>query len=136
MARPTTRSDAERTTRPGPNRTTHEVGKGERGQVAPLLGVALLLVVGAAILLGRLALASNDAARARTAADAAALAGAAGGRGAAEHVATRNGGALIGWGSRGDGAVVVTVTVGDATATAAAERTVACIDAHGATVLC
>lgn len=109
--------------------------------MVPLLALALAVLAGGALVLGRLAVVANDAARARTAADAAALAGAAGGRDAAARTAAENAGTLVAWssgapGSVPGGVVVVTVVVGGARATAAAERTVACIDARGATVLC
>ena len=89
------------------------------GQAVPLS--AALVAVGAVLVLSMGSLAGDvvDAGRARSAADAAALAGVAGGRAAAAGLAARNGATLVSWSQ--DGAdVVVTVRVGDASATARA----------------
>ncbi len=94
---------------------------GERGQAAPLVAVALLVavvVVLAVVTAGSIVV---DGARARTAADAAALAGAAEGEAAAAVQARANGGRVTGYRSEGL-EVVVTVTVGRATASARARR--------------
>lgn len=91
----------------------------DRGQAVPL--TAALVAIAAVLVLGLGALAGDvvDAGRARSAADAAALAGALGGRPAAHAMAGRNGATLTAWHDSGDD-VVVTVRVGDATATARA----------------
>lgn len=89
------------------------------GQAVPLIA-ALVGIAGAlALALGALGGDVVDAGRARSAADAAALAGVHGGRRAANALADRNGAVLTTWRRVGDD-VVVTVRVGDATATARA----------------
>lgn len=92
---------------------------GDRGQVAPLLVVLVLLVGVVALLLGRLGGQAVARAQARTAADAAALAGAADGRAAAEAVAAANGGQLESFKTEGTD-TEVTIVVGTARATATA----------------
>ena len=82
---------------------------------AALVAIAGVLVLG----IGVLARDVVDAGRARSAADAAALAGVAGGRAASIALATGNGATIVSWQRLGDD-VVVTVRVGDATATARA----------------
>ncbi len=93
----------------------------DRGQVAPFAALLLVLAGVVALLLGDLGEAAVLRTRARTAADAAALAGAADGRAAAEAVADANGAALSSFTT--DGAyTTVEVRVGEARATARAER--------------
>jgi hypothetical protein len=95
--------------------------RGDRGQVAPLLVVLVLLVGVVALLLGRLGGQAVARAQARTAADAAALAGAAEGRAAAEAVASANGGRLESFKTEGtDTEVIIVVGTARATATARA----------------
>lgn len=81
----------------------------------------LLLAASALMLLGTLGRATFDRAAARTAADAAALAGAATGPAAARDLAATNGGELVDLVEDAAG-LTVTVRVGDAVATARAER--------------
>ena len=81
----------------------------------------VVLTASLVIVLGRLGTAAVSRAQARTAADAAALAGAAEGREAAEEVAAANGGHLESFDQSGAD-TEVTVTVGDAHATARARR--------------
>lgn len=85
--------------------------------------VVLILLAGAGvvILVGTLGRATFERAEARTAADAAALAGAAEGPAAARELAATNGGVVLHLVEDGSG-VTVTVQVGDAVATARAER--------------
>jgi hypothetical protein len=94
----------------------------DRGQSAVVLlaGVALVALLAAAV--AHMGGTVVDHARARTAADAAALAGLSGGEAAARQAALRNGGALVAYTRAGgpEGDVVVTVTVGRASATARA----------------
>jgi len=92
----------------------------ERGQVVPL--VAALLVIIALLVLGlaRLGRGAVSRAQARTAADAAALAGAVEGQQAAEDVAEANGARLESFSQVG-AVAQVTVSLGDARATARAE---------------
>jgi len=93
----------------------------QRGQVTPVLAVAVLVMALAAVGVARVGLAAADRARARTAADAAALAGAADGEDAARDVAERNGAGLVSY--REDGSdVVVVVRFDRAEATARARR--------------
>jgi hypothetical protein len=89
--------------------------------VAPLAALLLLLAGGVVMLLVPLGRATLDRAEARTAADAAALAGAADGPAAAEDMAEANGGHVLDLVEDGAG-LTVTVQVGDAVATARAER--------------
>jgi hypothetical protein len=93
----------------------------DAGQAAPL-AVLILLVTGVVVLgvsvLGR---ATLDRADARTAADAAALAGAVDGPAGARALAAANGGRVVDVVEDGAG-ITVTVRVGDAVATARAER--------------
>src|SRR5438552_16474787 len=93
----------------------------ERGQVTPLVALAVLAAAGACIGLGRLGGAAVAQARAETAADAAALAGAAGGRDPADWAARVNGGHLVGFEQAGRD-TRVKVAVGPASATARARR--------------
>ena len=65
--------------------------------------------------------AANDLARAQSAADAAALAGAAAGETSAQEAARRNGAVVVSIGVAGD-VTTVEVSVGGASATAAAQR--------------
>ena len=83
--------------------------------MAGLAGLAVVL----ALALGEFAGDVVDAGRARSAADAAALAGAADGRAAAARLAAGHDATLVTWRRVGD-AVLVTVRVGDALATAKA----------------
>jgi len=92
---------------------------GERGQAVPLIAGLMAVAVVLLVAVGHLGQTAADAARARTAADAAALAGAAEGREAALRLASANGGTLIAY-AAADGAVLVTVRVGRAAATARA----------------
>ena len=103
---------------------------GDRGQVAPLMVVMLLVLtvaVAATVEIGRFL---DESARARTAADAAALAGAAAGRTEAAALAAANGGLLLSYTEQeadGDSnalLVTVAVQVGRASQTARAERLV------------
>ena len=94
---------------------------GERGQITPLVALAVLAAAGACIGLGRLGGAVVAEARADTAADAAALAGATGGRGAAARAARANGGRLVGFEQAGRD-TRVKVVVGPAAVTARARR--------------
>ena len=96
-------------------------GRGEHGQVMPVvLGLVAVAVV-VLLALVPLAQATQQRAAARNAADAAALAGAAEGEDAAREVAAANGAELVGWRSRGLD-VWVAVTLGDARAEAKAHR--------------
>ena len=91
------------------------------GQVAPLVAVLVLLAALTVVVLGHVGGRAVEHAQARTAADAAALAGAAEGRDAAVALARRNRAELLTW--LDDGTFVeVVVTVGDARASARAER--------------
>jgi hypothetical protein len=91
--------------------------------IAGLMAVAVVLLVA----IGHLGQTAADAARARTAADAAALAGAAEGREAAARLASANGATLVAY-AADRGAVLVTVRVGRAAATA---RAALMADDHG-----
>jgi len=99
----------------------------ERGQIVPLLALAVVIAAGAALLLAHLGVQVVDRARARTAADAAALAGVqavetsgeAAGRSAAEREAVLDGARLEGYSRHGD-EVEVEVRVGDERASASA----------------
>jgi len=91
----------------------------ERGQVTPLLAVAVVLLAVLALGIGRLGVAVADRARAGTAADAAALAAVVDGRPGAEALARANGGRVVDF-DRVGADVVVTVRVGAAEATARA----------------
>jgi len=93
----------------------------QRGQVTPLLAVAVLLMALAAMGVARVGLAAAERARARTAADAAALAGAGGGEDDARDLAERNGARLVDYREEGSDVVVV-VRLGGAEATARARR--------------
>jgi hypothetical protein len=96
-------------------------GRGDRGQVMPvMLGLVAVAVV-VLLALVPLAQAVQQRAAARNAADAAALAGAAEGEAAAREVATRNGAELVGWRAQGLDVWVV-VILGDARADAKARR--------------
>jgi len=94
-------------------------GRGDAGQAVPLVGGIMAVAVVLLIAVGELGRTAADAARARTAADAAALAGAAEGRDAAALLAAENGGTLVSY-AADQGAVLVTVSVGGAAATARA----------------
>ncbi len=110
--------------------TRTRTGRGDRGQVLPLMALALIVALSLALLLARLAPLVDDAARAQTAADAAALAGAAEGRSAAARFANANGGELIDF--HQDGSIVeVTVRVGHASADASARFRVDWVAAPG-----
>jgi shikimate kinase len=93
--------------------------RSDRGQAVPL--VAALVAVAGVLALGTGELSRDvvDAGRARSAADAAALAGVDGGQPASVALAASNGATIVGW-ERVGGDVVVTVRVGEATATARA----------------
>jgi outer membrane lipoprotein SlyB len=93
----------------------------DEGQALPLLAGVLALV--GTLLIGLVALGNlvGERSRAQTAADAAALAGAAKGRDAAEVMARENEGELRSYASKGT-QVEVVVRVGEAEATARAER--------------
>ncbi|CAN5281793.1 hypothetical protein BH18ACT4_BH18ACT4_04630 [soil metagenome] len=95
---------------------------GERGQVAPLLAVLIVLAGVMAVILVELGGAAVARAQARTAADAAALAGAAEGVEAADAVARDNHGTLESFRTEGTDTVVV-VRVGPARAEARARLT-------------
>lgn len=95
--------------------------RGERGQVAPLVAVILVVAMLGVLVVVRVGRLTADRARARTAADAAALAGASGGRSAAERLAAANGGVLEGFVAVGDD-TEVTVRAGEARASARARR--------------
>lgn len=86
-----------------------------------VLAVVATLSISAVILTGlaRTATTATDAARARAAADAAALAGAAGTPDDARRVASANGATVVSYADSASG-VVITVTVGRATASARA----------------
>ena len=94
-------------------------GCGDAGQAVPLVGGIMAVAMVLLIAVGQLGRTAADGARARTAADAAALAGAAEGRDAAAHLAAENGGTLVSY-VADEGAVLVTVRVGRASATARA----------------
>jgi hypothetical protein len=94
-------------------------GAGARGQAVPLIAGLMAVAVVLIVAIGHLGRTAADASQARTAADAAALAGAAEGREAAVRLASANAGTLIAY-AAADGAVLVTVRVGRATATARA----------------
>jgi hypothetical protein len=93
--------------------------RGDAGQAVPLVGGMMAVAVALLIAVGQLGRTAADGARARTAADAAALAGAAEGRDAAALLAAENGGTLVSY-TADQGAVLVTVSVGRASATARA----------------
>ena len=93
------------------------MGARERGQVLPLVALAVVVAGGAVVLLGRLGAAAVDRARARTAADAAALAGAAAGPGEARQVAGMNRASVVRFAREGS-TTKVRVRVGQAEATA------------------
>jgi hypothetical protein len=106
-------------TRGGCSRGGADGGRGERGQVVPLVALVVLVAGLMLLWLGRLGGAAVARAQARTAADAAALAGAISGRAAAASVAADNGARLVRFEARGDEAFVA-VSVGPATASARA----------------
>jgi uncharacterized membrane protein len=99
--------------------------RSDRGQLAPLYAVIVLVAGGAMVLLAHLGVLAVHRAHARTAADAAALAGAADGRSAAEEVARSNGAVLDSFLVDGTD-VEVRVHVGSTHATARARREGAC----------
>lgn len=82
----------------------------DRGQVTPLMTVAVGLVTLMLLALGPMGRALSDRAQARTAADAAALAGAAEGEELASEVAASNGGELVSF-ELDDSEVTVEVTI-------------------------
>jgi hypothetical protein len=94
-------------------------GRGSAGQAVPLIAGIMAVAVVLLIAVGELGRTAADSARARTAADAAALAGAAEGRDAAVHLAAENGGTLVSY-AADHGVILVTVSVGGASATARA----------------
>ncbi|QXC59818.1 hypothetical protein KSP35_15720 [Aquihabitans sp. G128] len=81
-------------------------GRGQGGQVVPLVAVALLLAGVLGLGLVHLAAGASRRAAAQAAADAAALAGAAGGRAAATEVAAANQARLVRYREEGDDVVV------------------------------
>src|SRR5436190_5323134 len=97
----------------------------DRGQLAPVYAVVILVAAGAMLVLAHLGVLAVRRAQARTAADAAALAGAAEGRDAADDVARANGAVLESFITLGE-AVEVRVRVGSTHATARAERERGC----------
>ena len=97
--------------------------RGEQGQAVPLLIGVLAIGLVLLMALTQVAVAAVNAARARTAADAAALAGARWGEAAASASAADNGGRLVRFAQLGAD-VLVTVSVGGASATARATLTV------------
>jgi uncharacterized membrane protein len=99
--------------------------RSDRGQLAPLYAVIVLVAGGAMVLLAHLGVLAVHRAHARTAADAAALAGAADGRAAAEEVARSNDAVLDSFLVDGTD-VEVRVHVGSTHATARARREGAC----------
>ena len=96
-------------------------GRGEVGQVLPLVVFVVLFVVVAALVVVEVGAQVDDRARAQTAADAAALAGARAGEDAAGRMAEVDGGELTSYEARGD-EVEVVVRVGRSSATARARR--------------
>lgn len=109
---------------PGPRRSVATVaasrrGRGSRGQATPLLIGVVAIAAASLIPIARLGRAASDAARARAAADAAALAGVVDGPSGARQGAAANDGILMSFVRIGDD-VVVTVSVGEATAKARA----------------
>jgi len=97
----------------------------DRGQLAPLYALIILVAGGAMLLLVHLGVLAVHRAHARTAADAAALAGAAEGRSAADEVARGNGAVLESFVADGPD-VQVRVRVGSTHATARARREGGC----------
>lgn len=93
----------------------------DRGQVLPLVAIALVIAAAALVVLGHVGRTATVRARAQTAADAAALAGATDGRSGAEDLAEANGAELVSF--EADGAEVqVVVERDDVRATARARR--------------
>jgi len=93
----------------------------ERGSMAPLIALVVVLIGGVVMGLGRIGAAGAVRAAARTAADAAALAGAADGRAAAEELARANGAEVLAY--EGIGLDTrVTVRLGPAEAVGRARR--------------
>lgn len=99
----------------------HGSNDGQRGQILPLVALAVVIAGGGAVLAGRLGEAAVSRAAARTAADAAALAGAAEGEGAAREVAAANGARVVRIETLGTDTRVV-VQVGRAEAVGRARR--------------
>ena len=93
----------------------------ERGSMAPLVALVVVLAGAACLVLGRLGGVATATARAQTAADAAALAGAADGPDAARALARANGARVARLDVDGD-AVEVAVVVGDDVAAVARAR--------------
>jgi hypothetical protein len=119
--RPGGRSTDCRAKRAGADRSAAESGDEERGQVTPLIAVAIVLVGGIALVLGHIGGMLVAHAQARAAADAAALAGALEGPAAAAEAAAANGARLLE--VEVDGAdTEVRVQVGEAIAWARARR--------------
>lgn len=100
--------------RPGPVNL-----EADRGQVVPLMVLAIMVLGALLVLAVRHNELLNDRARAQTAADAAALAGAAEGPDRARQLAAANGAEMLSWRAEGEGVEVV-VRVGNAQATARA----------------
>ena len=98
-------------------------GNSEQGQVLPLVALFVALLGFLAVQVARVGEAGQLRARAQTAADAAALAGAAAGEPAAASEARANRGRLLSY-EEIDGAVLVRVQLGAATARARAQGTV------------
>jgi uncharacterized membrane protein len=99
--------------------------RSDRGQLAPLYAVIVLVAAGSMVLLVHLGVLALHRAQARSAADAAALAGAAEGHDAADDVAQRNGAVLESFITFGTD-VEVRVRVGSTHATARARRDDGC----------
>lgn len=96
-------------------------GRGEQGQILPLICLLLLATAGSVLVLSQMGQVAAERAKARTAADAVALAGALDGKPAAISVARANGAHLDVYGEEGD-LVRVVVSFGRASASAAAAR--------------
>ncbi len=93
----------------------------EQGAVTVLVGLSVVIAALLTLAVINLGVAATDRARAQTAADAAALAGVLEGRDGADQLATANDGRVIDYQDAGD-EVQVRVEVGDAVATARAQR--------------
>lgn len=93
----------------------------DRGQAVMLVLALVAVMATAMVAAGRFGAHTVRIEQAQVAADAAALAGVVGGRPAAADLARRNGGVLVAFSSSGDD-VIVSVAVGEATATARATR--------------
>jgi hypothetical protein len=97
------------------------VQRSQRGQVAPLIAVALVFAGFFCLVVARFGVAAASRAHARTTADAAALAGAVDGRGSADNIARANAGTILTYEASGRD-VKLRVRVDDAEATAKARR--------------